>query len=162
MAALRSADGLFQTVDPGQTVSCVFQAPSASAEEVDYLLTAEGHYLHLDAAARTQQGTSSVVANDQGLTIQQPAPGSGRTMISFGLAEASNVSLAIDSAAGRLVASLADGPMEKGSHSITWNGTDGNGRAVPPGVYFVHMKTSSNVQTDESLCSGRPGRSRRR
>ncbi len=43
---------------------------------------------------------------------------------------------------GRHVVTLYDGPETVGVKSITWRGTDSNGRAVSSGSYFFVMSTS--------------------
>lgn len=40
---------------------------------------------------------------------------------------------------GRRVKELVNEPLEPGSHSITWDGRDGKGRAVVSGVYFLRL-----------------------
>lgn len=43
---------------------------------------------------------------------------------------------------GRHVVTLLDGPEAAGVKSLTWRGTDGSGRAVASGSYFLVMRTS--------------------
>ena len=42
--------------------------------------------------------------------------------------------------AGRLVSVLADGHMEAGLHTRSWNGRDLEGRALPSGVYYYRLE----------------------
>ena len=44
--------------------------------------------------------------------------------------------LVIYDVAGRLVRRLASGPMDPGSYTVLWDGTDDRGQTVAPGVYF--------------------------
>jgi hypothetical protein len=37
---------------------------------------------------------------------------------------------------GRLVLSRSLGVLDRGSHTVTWDGRDGGSRRVAPGVYF--------------------------
>lgn len=53
--------------------------------------------------------------------------------VSFSLAKSANVSLKVYDAAGNVVAILANGSMDAGSHTATWN--------ARPGVYFVKLAT---------------------
>ena len=46
---------------------------------------------------------------------------------------------------GRLVADIADLPQDPGFHSVRWDGRDSADRRLPAGVYFIHMRTTSNV-----------------
>jgi flagellar hook assembly protein FlgD len=43
--------------------------------------------------------------------------------------------------AGRRVTLLLDQALDAGSHSIRWDGRDGTGNAVVPGVYLVRLST---------------------
>ena len=46
-----------------------------------------------------------------------------------------------------LVRRLESGPRQRGFHTVRWNGTDGSGRVVPAGVYFVRFSADGNVST---------------
>jgi flagellar hook assembly protein FlgD len=59
--------------------------------------------------------------------------------ISYRLTVASDVRLAIYDVAGRLVRQVERGVREAGSRSVTWDGTDGNGRRAGAGMYFARL-----------------------
>jgi flagellar hook assembly protein FlgD len=44
-------------------------------------------------------------------------------------------------ASGRAVRELADRVMPAGEHSADWDGTNGEGRPVAGGVYFIRLET---------------------
>lgn len=44
-----------------------------------------------------------------------------------------------ENAGGRAVRTLASGRQRPGTYTVTWNGTDGQGRAVPNGIYFYRL-----------------------
>ena len=46
-----------------------------------------------------------------------------------------------------LVRRLEGGPRQAGFHTVRWSGTDGSGRAVPSGVYFIRFVTGGKVST---------------
>jgi flagellar basal-body rod modification protein FlgD len=48
---------------------------------------------------------------------------------------------------GRLVRRLDCGPRQRGIHAARWDGTDGSGRVVPAGVYFVRFAAGGKVST---------------
>jgi flagellar hook assembly protein FlgD len=48
---------------------------------------------------------------------------------------------------GRLVQQLESGPRQRGIHAVCWDGSDGRGRVVPAGVYFVRFSAGSKVST---------------
>jgi aminopeptidase N len=68
-----------------------------------------------------------------------PNPFNPATTVRFGLEEAVRVRLRIYNARGALIRTLVDGNRDAGVHEISWNGTDGDGRPVPSGVYFCRM-----------------------
>jgi flagellar hook assembly protein FlgD len=45
---------------------------------------------------------------------------------------------------GRLVRVLLQSFQSAGSHELTWDGTDGSGRRIPAGIYFVKLDTERN------------------
>ncbi|MEZ4650291.1 MAG: choice-of-anchor B family protein [Candidatus Eisenbacteria bacterium] len=65
-----------------------------------------------------------------------PMPLSVQTDVRFQLAAAGEVRLEIVDVQGRRVALLADGPFVAGTHTVSWNGRDERGEAVPAGIYF--------------------------
>jgi hypothetical protein len=75
-----------------------------------------------------------------GLTELRPNPFHGSTAIGYQLARAGRVRLSILDLRGRECARLRDEESAPGSHTITWNGRDQQGRELPPGVYFVRLE----------------------
>jgi flagellar hook assembly protein FlgD len=49
-----------------------------------------------------------------------------------------------------LVRSLEDGVLPAGLHHLLWDGRDGAGRAVAPGVYFARFQTRE-LKTSEKV-----------
>jgi FlgD Ig-like domain/Fungalysin metallopeptidase (M36) len=68
-----------------------------------------------------------------------PNPSTGDTRVVIEAAAPQAASLAVYSAAGRLVRTLFQGRARAGLSEIVWDGRDGAGRAVPSGVYFFRM-----------------------
>jgi flagellar hook assembly protein FlgD len=50
-------------------------------------------------------------------------------------------------AAGRAVRTLADEDFAAGSSSLQWNGTNGEGRSMSSGVYFLRVQTAGEART---------------
>ena len=48
---------------------------------------------------------------------------------------------------GKKVRSLYSGWMDRGTHSITWDGKEDAGKSVPSGLYFISFKTNSHTET---------------
>lgn len=76
-----------------------------------------------------------------------PNPFNPRTTVRFSLAGAGEATLAVHDAAGRLVAVLASGHQEAGSHEARWDGRDREGRAVASGTYFARLRSGDDVRT---------------
>jgi cytochrome c peroxidase len=72
----------------------------------------------------------------------QPNPFVASTLIRFDLLQPSRVKLAIYDLGGRLQRRLYERPFEPaGARAVTWDGRDGAGRAVPPGIYLYRLET---------------------
>ncbi len=69
-----------------------------------------------------------------------PNPFNPQTLIPFSLARSGEVSLNLYDARGHLVRRLATGAFAAGPHTVRWDGTDDQGRAMPSGTYFARLK----------------------
>jgi len=76
-----------------------------------------------------------------------PNPFAKGTSVNYELAQYGTVELTVHDVSGRLVRRLEYGPRQRGIHTVRWSGTDGLGRAVPAGVYFVRFSASGKVST---------------
>jgi hypothetical protein len=71
-----------------------------------------------------------------------PNPFRGSTALRYALSEASTVRLEIFNVRGQRVATLVNGPMGRGYHSVNWNAQDQAGRPVSAGVYFYRLEAT--------------------
>ncbi len=71
----------------------------------------------------------------------------GAIRVTFELARAGHVRLALFDLRGRLVATLLDEGRAAGRHEATWNGRDGGARRAASGVYFARLATADGVRT---------------
>ena len=71
-----------------------------------------------------------------------PNPFARSTEIAFELERASDVSLVVYDVRGRAVATLADGTMEVGQHTVAFDAA-----SLPSGVYIYRLSTDAQVQT---------------
>ncbi len=97
-----------------------------------------------DAYGRLLETTASVIAPlPTEYTVEQnyPNPFNAKTMISFDMPEANDVTVDIYSVTGQLVESIS-GHYEAGSHSVTWDAAN-----IASGVYFYKVSTDSFSQT---------------
>jgi len=75
------------------------------------------------------------------LSGNYPNPFNPSTTIRFDMNKAGRVVIDIFNIKGQKVRELVSGVWQAGQHSVVWNGTDNNGRAVSSGVYFYRMQT---------------------
>ncbi len=73
------------------------------------------------------------------LAQNYPNPFRRSTQISFGLAEATDVSLRVYDVKGRLVRVLSQGNLEAQVHDVQWDGRGARGERVASGVYFYYL-----------------------
>ena len=73
------------------------------------------------------------------LLAPAPNPAAGASTISFTLARAGAVELAVYSATGRRVRTLVRGDTPAGMHTFTWAGDDDARRSVAPGLYYARL-----------------------
>ncbi len=69
-----------------------------------------------------------------------PNPFNPRTVIPLELGTDTEVNLSIFDSRGRLVRTLVRERRPAGSYRILWQGLDSQGRLVPSGVYFAHLR----------------------
>ena len=89
----------------------------------------------------TLSRTPSSLTDVEGRFVRPPAPNPALRQVSleFSLSRAAEVDLAVYDIAGRRVASLAQGTLPEGVHSIRWDLTSATHAPVSPGVYFCRL-----------------------
>jgi len=95
-------------------------------------------------------GTATAVTPSAAATLlfqNHPNPFNPQTSIRFELRKGGAVTLSVFDAAGAFVKSLASGPFARGTHDVTWNGTDARGERVASGVYFYRLVASGTTIT---------------
>ena len=65
--------------------------------------------------------------------------------------DAKNAKIAIYNLKGQKVKTLIDKPMEKGVHSIIWDGKDNSGNFVSSGLYFYKLKAGGFNSTKKMI-----------
>ncbi|HMI30795.1 MAG TPA: FlgD immunoglobulin-like domain containing protein, partial [Candidatus Limnocylindrales bacterium] len=86
-------------------------------------------------------GSESGAPAKNALFQNAPNPFNPATMLRFTLAEPGRVTLRIYSVRGELVKTLQDQWLPPGAYQASWDGRDGNGRAVSSGAYFAMIST---------------------
>lgn len=76
-----------------------------------------------------------------------PNPFNPSVRISFVTGARDRVDARVYDATGRRVVTLVSGILAAGSHTIEWDGRDGEGRAAASGVYFLRVRTTPAEET---------------
>ena len=76
-----------------------------------------------------------------------PNPFNPSTSIAFELPDAERVSLSVYNILGQKVITLLDEHLDRGSHSVRWDGKDSRGNSVGSGIYFYRLQTDEFIDT---------------
>ena len=91
-------------------------------------------------AAQPSTGViSDIVPTEFSLANNYPNPFNPTTTISFSIPKQMDVGLNIYNVMGQLVANVAKGRLDAGTHNVQWNGRDHNGNVLPSGLYFYEL-----------------------
>ncbi|MFO8145702.1 MAG: FlgD immunoglobulin-like domain containing protein [Candidatus Syntrophosphaera sp.] len=104
-----------------------------------------------------QRLSNETVANDDPhipsinsfeLLQNHPNPFNPSTSISFLVKEPSpDYKLCVYNLRGQLVKTLFKGALDKGKHSVAWDGTDENGKGVSSGIYHYRLENGKYTST---------------
>ncbi|MBN1827007.1 MAG: T9SS type A sorting domain-containing protein [Candidatus Eisenbacteria bacterium] len=76
-----------------------------------------------------------------------PNPFNPTTRIDFAITRAGAVEIAVFDISGRRVATLHDGELGAGEHSVTWDGTTDRGESASSGLYLYVLETPTDRLT---------------
>ena len=97
-------------------------------------------------------------AGDLHLGPNYPNPFNPSTVIPFHLPASTPVRLEVFNLLGQRIATLVDGELTAGYHTVPWNGTDAAGRPVAAGVYLYRLSFPGGAETGSMvLTDGRAG-----
>ena len=98
---------------------------------------------------KTSAGTQPEICpvNITGLGGNYPNPFNPETTIKYSLKEKTDVVIEVFNLKGQKVRTLVNENKDKGYHTVIWNATDNNGKAVSSGIYFYRMKTINLEET---------------
>jgi hypothetical protein len=95
----------------------------------------------------TEEENEKVLPTSFTLSQNVPNPFGRGTTISYTLPVKSSVDLSVYDITGREVASLLEGEMDAGYHTLSWDGKDNSGNSVSAGVYFYRLQASDVTKT---------------
>lgn len=85
------------------------------------------------------------------LIANYPNPFNPETTVRFSIPFATKVELSIYDIRGQKVCTLVDNEMEKGMHSVIWNGRDNAGKQVSSGIYLYKLTTGNRTAVKKML-----------
>ena len=80
-----------------------------------------------------------------------PNPSHPSTEVSFATVGSGPVIMEIHDVGGRRVAALPLGDLGPGAHRVSWDGRDGRGARVLPGIYFVRLRSAEGASQPAKL-----------
>lgn len=98
--------------------------------------------MYVEASSHTDPDSPALTF---ALAQNYPNPFNPNTSISFSLASSADTSLKIYNLKGQIVATLAEGILEAGNHTIDWDGRDNNGNALSSGIYFYRLQSGQTT-----------------
>ncbi len=79
------------------------------------------------------------VSSDISISMAYPNPFARLVHLGYSVNAPGNLQMTIYNASGQFLRSLMDSYSSEGSYTATWDGSDGLGNRVPPGVYFIRI-----------------------
>jgi len=115
------------------------------------LFTASGNFTIEAVIVSDMTGSSELSASvnmpgDFSISAAYPNPFNPITQMNLALHAQADVSVKVFNMAGQLVDVIAEGQMDRGSYSLTWDGTNASS-----GVYFVKTEVGSAVQNQKIM-----------
>ena len=120
-----------------------------------YVGTNEDGVLRLDLEGNPLRIDSDIVPDpklqDAFLAQNFPNPFNPSTTISFELLKDSDITISVYDVRGRLIRTLLNQSMTRGSKTINWDGKDNTGNSVKGGIYFYIVQTDGFYQTKKMI-----------
>jgi hypothetical protein len=136
----------FRRGTAGTVINSIMYYEKLGALKVDDDATWQAHCVAPPAAPSLYcdvAGVPEVTGGRLFVANGAPNPFHTRVNVNFTLPTSGRVKVEVYSADGRLVATLADGEMQAGSHSLPW----AVGGSVPSGVYFYKVRAGNSQTT---------------
>ena len=144
--ALKLTDKNAWSLTEGNTTTLIIVNPAN-----DNLLTPSGEFTIESVIVSDFTGENSLSASvnmpsDFNISAAYPNPFNPTAQMTLALHTQADVSVKVFNMAGQLVDVIAEGQMDRGSYSLTWDGTNASS-----GVYFVKTEVGSVVQNQKIM-----------
>ncbi|MCF6238586.1 MAG: cohesin domain-containing protein, partial [Candidatus Marinimicrobia bacterium] len=143
---IAAASGTSNTIN-GLLATLNFDVIADEAGQTEIVLESFGLNSNLESALvtitvdiRTSVADDSIIPDQFILEQNYPNPFNPTTTISYGLPEASEVSIIIYDVKGREVANLVQSSQSAGWYDIQWNGLSNSGNPASTGLYFTRIQ----------------------
>jgi subtilisin family serine protease len=134
---------LIEAPDAGEWTFLVMDAGTVDGREpydLELAFIPAGGPMAENNRGRPQESRPEVAVLETELT-------GGGSSIQFTVPQAGPVRLQVFDVTGRLVRTLASGPMEAGEHQISWEGKSDAGSHLSSGIYFLRLGTEMGKAT---------------
>ncbi len=88
----------------------------------------------------------SAVKQDGRYSLVYPNPSSGAFTIQYKLITPLQIRITVSDIYGRTIAVLFDGKVDKGTHTVIWNGLDYSGQKVSQGLYMYKFDAGDHTE----------------
>ncbi|MEA2097307.1 MAG: FlgD immunoglobulin-like domain containing protein [Candidatus Cloacimonadota bacterium] len=88
---------------------------------------------------------------DHSFLTVSPNPFYSSTNLSFSLTKTTDVKLCIYNIKGHKIRTLLSDVLVQGSHNVSWDGTDENGKKISSGIYFYTLETINDIYTKKVI-----------
>ncbi len=138
------------------TVNLFLSAASPAIDAGDPLSAPDPDATTADMGANYYHQTSSGIADAVlpggfELYSNYPNPFNPTTQIPFQLAKSGIVSLQVFTITGQRVATVFNGKLPAGRHTMNWNGMDKSGNMVASGIYFYRLTAGNESRTRKMI-----------
>ena len=104
-----------------------------------------------DYVERISKDILNNIPDEFSLSQNYPNPFNPLTKLDYTLPKRSRVVVSIYNVLGKEIVNLINDEQEYGYHSVSWSGSDSQGRPVSSGVYFAQMRSEGFHQTKKML-----------
>ena len=135
------------TEKPHHEMTFIYSPERSTADDDGQTRTAP----QFNTVSLSLSGGSNTLPASFDLDQNYPNPFNPTTDISFSLPSAANVSLRVYNLLGQEVATVVDGDMGAGVHTVTWDGSNDGGAQVSSGIYFYRLVAGDYTATRKMM-----------